>query len=176
VNVLTPISLLLLASVQAAAVEDEAQAEEEFVTSSYERAVEVGMQQCLQTTKELSEFVLDGHAHGSHDMWGTEAPNDRPFDSLIVKEYSDGDSHISMTIMPREGACDWSYTETYVVEQSCSVIREEWFGDMKYTGALRDISVALHNDEGLNVYLTPVVAGEMCLVTKREVYIQSEQP
>ncbi|MDN7124556.1 hypothetical protein J6I90_06650 [Pseudidiomarina sp. 1APP75-32.1] len=155
--------------VQEPTVTEEQQSD--YVTSSFERAQDVGVSKCLETVKSLSGVLVDEHAHGSHDMWSTDAPDERVFDSVIVKGYSDTDSHISMTVVPRDGACDWRYTETYVVEKACTVIRDDWFGEFGYLGALNETSLALSSEENVNIYLTPVVQGKMCLVSKRETYI-----
>lgn len=172
-NSLIILAFLALSAGEAPVQEPEVAEEqqEDYVTSSFERAEEVGVSQCLETVKSLSGVLVDQHAHGSHDMWGTDAPDARVFDSVIVKDYSDTDSHISMTVVPREGACDWRYTETYVVEKACTVIRDEWFGEFDYLGALNETSLVLSSAEDVNIYLTPVVQGKMCLVSKRETYI-----
>ncbi|MFC4259250.1 hypothetical protein ACFOZ5_09440 [Marinobacter lacisalsi] len=147
-------------------------AQASLATTVEDQARAAGFTNCLETTKKLADFLVKKHAHASHDFWNKEAVNERFFDSVIVKDYSDGDSHISLTIVPRGGQCDWSYTETYPVEQPCQIVREEMFGEMDYAGSLNETTMALKNGNGLNYYLTPSESGNTCLVTKREVSYQ----
>lgn len=137
-----------------------------------DQAKSAGFTQCLETTETLANFLVKDSAHASHDFWNSDNVNERFFDSLIVKDYSDGDSHISLTVVPRENKCDWSYTETYPVEQPCQVVREEMLSDFSYGGSMNKTTIMLNNDNGLYYYITPSESGKACLVTKREIFYQ----
>lgn len=141
-------------------------------TTVDDQAKSAGFTNCLDTTKTLAEFLVKQNTHASHDFWNKDFVNERFFDSLIVKNYSDGDSHISLTVIPRGKQCDWSYTETYPIEKPCQIVREEQFSQMKYGGSLNQTTMTLNNEKGLYFYLTPSETGKTCLVTKREVFYQ----
>lgn len=143
-----------------------------WATTVDEQAKSAGFTKCLETTKTLAEFLVKQNGHASHDFWNKDFVNDRFFDSLIVKDYSDGDSHISLTIIPRGKQCDWAYTETYPVEKPCQIVREESFKELKFGGSLNNTSMMLQNDNGLYFYLTPSESGNACLVTKRELFYE----
>jgi len=138
-----------------------------------DQAKGAGFTQCLETTETLANFLVGENAHASHDFWNSDNVNERFFNSLIVKDYSDGDSHISLTIVPRGNKCDWSSTETFTVEQPCQVVREEMFSEMSYGGSMNKTSLMLHKDNDLYYYLTPSESSKACLVTKREIFYQS---
>jgi hypothetical protein len=135
------------------------------------QAEKAGVKQCLAQIRELSQFVLKEHRHASHDIWSNSTPNDRPFFSFVVKGYSDGDSHVSIMVGPdKTGRCSGEWRETAYWTKSCTVVREEIFGKLKFTGNLNNSTIALQNsDDTLSVYLTPQSNGVGCLSTRREV-------
>jgi len=141
-------------------------------TSVEKQAKAIGFTACLDATKTVADFLIKKNAHSSHDIWSKKLVNERVFDSLIIKDYSDGDSHVSITVVPRGNECDWLYTETYMVEKPCQVLREERFGTLKYAGPMNTTTISLNNSKGLFLYLTPSETGRTCLVTKREVHYQ----
>ncbi|WP_027873956.1 hypothetical protein [Spongiibacter marinus] len=147
-------------------------AQSSMATTVDEQAKSAGFTNCLETTKTLAEFLVKQNAHASHDFWNKDFVNERFFSSLIIKDYSDGDSHISLTVIPRGKQCDWSYTETYPVEKPCQIVREERLSEMKYGGSLNETTMALNNEKDLYFYLTPSETGRTCLVTKREIFYQ----
>lgn len=155
------VTLLLLLVVQSS-----------MATTVGEQAKSAGFANCLETTKTLAEFLVKKNPHASHDFWNKDFVNERFFDSLIIKDYSDGDSHISLTVIPRGNQCDWSYTETYSSDKPCQIVREESFSEMKYSGSVNKTTMVLNNEKDLNFYLTPSETGKACLVTKREIFYQ----
>ena len=158
-KVVTVISLLIATSTNASTtVEDYAKTN--------------GFTQCLARTKELSEFLVKNNSYGSHDFMAKKHPNENPLNSLIVKGYSDGDSHINLSVTPlKNGKCAWSYTETSIYEQACQVVREKTFSDSKFINTLNETTIALDSGDNLYHYLTPSQSGKYCLVTKRETFI-----
>ena len=137
----------------------------------YKTAAENGIKTCLTQIRDVGNFIVKGNAHASHDFWNRDNANDRMFSSFLVKSYSDGDSHISVIVGPdKSGACYAEYNETSFWPKSCTVLREEVFSGVKFSGALKGTTTVLENPEGsVNIYMPPQNGGNSCLTTKREV-------
>ena len=138
----------------------------------YEQARDAGFKSCLETAKTLVKSLVNEDVYAAHNLWDMDSVDESFFDSMIVKYYTDGDSHISLTIVPRGEKCDWAYTESYPVEKPCKVVREEQFSQLEYSASLNENSMALVSDEGVYFYLSPSETGKTCLVTKREVFYE----
>ncbi|WP_172649446.1 hypothetical protein [Thiolapillus brandeum] len=139
--------------------------------SSYQTARKQGVKTCLEKVKEVGNFLVGDHNHASHDVWNTVDTDKRMFSSFLVKEYSDGDTHISMIVGPdATGKCFAEYNETTFWSKSCSIIREEVFSEFKFAGSMKEATIVLKNKEdSVNAYLTPQSNGNACLSTRREV-------
>lgn len=140
-------------------------------TTPYKSASENGIKTCLSRIKEVSDFVIKTNPHVSHDLWSSNNTDSRMFSSFVVRDFSDGDSHVSIIVGPdKSGKCFAEYRETNFWIKSCSVVREEVFPKLKYSGSMNDTTITLkiNSDGGLNVYLTPQNNGNSCLSTKRE--------
>jgi len=135
------------------------------------QAEKAGVRQCLSQIKELGQFVIKESRHASHDIWSTKSVDARPFSSFVVKGYSDGDSHVTLVAGPdKTGKCYGEWRETAYWPKSCTVVREEIFGKLKFSGTLSDSTIFLTNtEETLSVYLTPQSVSAGCLTTRREV-------
>jgi hypothetical protein len=145
-------------------------------TTPYQTAKQQGIRTCLSELRGVSNFIIDDHEHGSHDVWTSDATDSRMFSSFIVKGYSDGDSHVTIVVGPdKSGRCYVEYNETAFWPQSCTVIREAVFSELKYVDSLKETSVVLESKNGsVNVYLTPQNNGGACLSTKREVIYSAD--
>ena len=126
---------------------------------------------CMAQLKEVASFIVKDVDHGSHDIWNDKDADRRPFSSLIVKRFSDGDSHVSLSVGPdKSGKCSAEYNETAYWPKACSVLREEIYGEFKYHASLNESTTILRNDDkSVYVYLTPQMQGNGCLSTRREV-------
>lgn len=126
---------------------------------------------CMAQLKEVASFIVKDIDHGSHDIWHKNDADHRPFSSLIVKRFSDGDSHVSLSVGPdKSGKCSAEYNETAYWPKACSVLREETYAKFEYHGSLNGQTIILRNDdESVYVYLTPQMQGNGCLSTRREV-------
>jgi len=134
-------------------------------------AVDAKIKTCMAPLKEVASFIVKDGDHGSHDIWHEKDADSRPFFSLIVKKFSDGDSHVSFSIGPdKSGKCSAEYSETAYWPKACSVLREEVYAKYKYHASLNGTTTILRNDdETVYVYLTPQMQGNGCLSTRREV-------
>lgn len=139
-------------------------------TTVYKNAKEAGVTKCLKIIQDVSAFIIKKNKHSSHDYWSKKNVNSTAFSSFVVKDYSDGDSHISIMVVPdANNNCYAEYRETSYWNKSCSVLREEIFKDWKYKTSLKESTVLLANEKDtVHVYLTPQNNGSGCLSTKRE--------
>lgn len=139
-------------------------------TSVVNMAKESGVKRCIPNLKHISDFILDGKAHGTHSTWNQNAPDNRMYSSMSSKSYTDGNSHVSVVAaINSEGKCDTYYMETFALPNSCMKSRETTYKEMKYIGTLDDKTIVLENAGGANYYLTPQgTQNKMCLVSKRE--------
>jgi len=131
---------------------------------------EIGIKTCLAAIGSASKSHLEKADYGYHNIWATKDPDKAMFSSLVVKDYSDGDSHISIVASPRGDGCDIQWTETYVQEQACPVLCETLFRSFEFGGEVLGGSIQLTND-AMSVYLTPSESGKACLVTRRELVL-----
>lgn len=140
--------------------------------SIIERAEALGVTTCLSAVRELSTFLIGGMEYLSHDTWSTDGANEHFFSSLIIKQYTDGISHITMTVVPRGEQCDWSYTETFTTKRACSDMRAEEFGSLSEMTSPGGKNTILATNTSLFFYLTDVENGKACKVSKREMAYQ----
>jgi len=134
-------------------------------------AKKYGVQQCISKVRTVSNFLLKGaDGYGDDTNWNKKDANRRLLSFFISRGYSDGDSQINMNFAPNnKGGCDAVYTETFVSESRCSLVRETTFKTWKYRGSLNGKTLVL-NKGFAYVYLTPAgKASNLCLMTKREV-------
>ncbi|CAE6945383.1 conserved exported protein of unknown function [Pseudomonas marincola] len=137
-------------------------------------AKDAGVLTCHNIAKSMADFVLKGAPHSSHNIWSTDAPNKRMYESFTIKSYSDNNSQIVFTAAPNlVGTCDISSVETLVVSGSCLTIRDKVFKDWAYKGEAQGTAVLVNDGGGLYAYLTPQLSNSVCLVTKREVVFGS---
>lgn len=147
-----------------------AQAEEE--PTPVASAREAGVKSCMAPLKEIATYLVkDVAQHASHDLWNERSPDRRPFSSLIVKQYPDGDSHVSMIVGPdKAGQCFAEYNETAYWAKSCVVLRDEAFSKFTMHGSLNKHTTVLRNDnKTVFLYMTPQ-SDAGCLVTRREIF------
>lgn len=144
-----------------------AQAEE---TSIVNMATENGVNKCRANLKVAADFILKDKAHATHASWNSKDSDNRLYSTLTTKNYSDGDSHVTVIAAPTiSGKCDTTYVETFAMPKSCMLVREETFKSWKYKGTMNKKTLLLANDAGsVNVYLSPQ-GDNICLVSKREV-------
>jgi hypothetical protein len=88
----------------------------------------------------------------------------RNVSAVMMKDYSDGDSHITFHMNPEGNACDWSYTETYFVPSRCTETREKMIGEAEFVTGMGD--TAIYELGAVDYYLTDLKQG--CLFTKKE--------
>ncbi|MCQ4144801.1 MULTISPECIES: hypothetical protein [Vogesella] len=139
--------------------------------SPVDNAVDAKIKTCMAPLKKVASFIVKDGGHASHDIWNDKDADRRPFSSLIAKKYSDGDSHVSMSVGPdKSGRCSAEYNETAYWPKACTVLREEIYGEFKYHASLNESTTILRNDDkSVYVYLTPQMQGNGCLSTRREV-------
>lgn len=131
------------------------------VTRTY---TDAGITACKEKTRQVTNYLVDGNKESSHVFWNKNNKNNRNVNALIMKNYSDGDSHIHVTMNPEGTACDWSYVETFFVPQRCIAAKETLMSDAKYDDSMGNTSV--YTKGALTFYLTELQQG--CLISKRE--------
>lgn len=136
-----------------------------------EKAVEIGAKSCLSKVEQVADYLLEDAPHGSDTTWNNKNVDGRLLSFFVSRGYSDGDSQVNMQFAPTASGCDAVYTETFVVESQCTIVREDTFKKWKFRGSLNKKTVILQTEEGsVDIYLTPAgKKGDLCLVTKREV-------
>lgn len=139
-------------------------------TSVVDVATESGVKRCLRQLEAVSNFIIGDKAHGTHATWSSTSPDNRMYTSMTSKNYTDGNSHVSIVgAINSEGKCDTYYTETFALPKSCMMARETIYEEMDYVGTLADKTIVLKNAGGANYYLTPQgTENSICLVSKRE--------
>lgn len=125
---------------------------------------ENGVTACRDEVRKVTKFLAKDHGESSHVTWHTTQPNRRNVSAVMMKDYSDGDSHITFNMNPEGNACDWSYTETYFVPSRCTATREKMIADADFVTEMGD--TAIYELGALDYYLTDLKQG--CLVTKKE--------
>lgn len=136
------------------------------------QAVENGVVKCESAIKSTADFIIKDKAHATHSTWNSNDADNRLYASLTSKGYSDGDSHVTVIAAPTlSGKCDTTYVESFAMQKTCMVVREEVFKSWKYVGTMKKKTLILKNEGGsVNIYLSSQGAGEnLCLVTRREV-------
>lgn len=133
-------------------------------TSIEKTLTENGVTACLEEVKRVTSFLAKDHGESSHVTWHTSQPNRRNVSAVMMKDYSDGDSHIIFSMNPEGNACDWSYTETYFVPSRCTAAREKMIGDADFVTDMGD--TAIYELGAVDYYLTDLKQG--CLFTKKE--------
>lgn len=132
-----------------------------------------GVKRCIPTLELVANFMIEGKAHGTHAAWNKNSPDNRMYSSFTSKNYSDGNSHISVIgAVNSEGKCDGYYIETYVIDKACMIARETTFKEMEFVGTLQNTTIVLENAGGANYYLTPQAVPNICLVSKSETIYQ----
>jgi hypothetical protein len=123
---------------------------------------------CFETIREVSNFLIENSDHSAKSTWNLNSPDQRLFNSLIIKQYADAQTIITFNVTPTwVNTCDTSYQEIFYFNKSCAVSREEIFKAWKYNGDLKGV-LYLSNDEGnIDLYLMP--AGTGCIVVRQEV-------
>lgn len=156
-------------ALSAAASMVSAQAEE---TLPVRKADELALKKCRERIKTVADFLIESAPHGIDTTWNNKNTNGRLVSFFVSRGYSDGDSQINMQFAPNSaGGCDAVYTETFVIESPCSLVREDTLKKWKYRGSLNNATLILQNESGsVDFYLTPTgKKANLCLVTKREV-------
>lgn len=141
-------------------------------TIPQKKAEELGVKKCLATVRLVSDFYLEQASHGADATWNKNNTDGRILSFFVSRGYSDGDSQVNMQFAPNSsGGCDAVFTETYVVESTCTIVREDTFKQWKYRSSLNNKTLILQNNNGsVDVYLTPSgKRSDLCLITKREV-------
>jgi hypothetical protein len=141
-------------------------------TSVFDQAKKAGVIRCLKSLEQVSNYIIKKNKHSSHSIWAKDNVDLNGFSSFVVKEYTDGDSHVSILVVPTadKDTCFAEYNETSYWPKSCSVLREEVYKDWKYKSSLKESTVILKNDsDKVFIYLSPQNNGSACLSTRREV-------
>jgi hypothetical protein len=136
------------------------------------QARENGVRACLALINAMSDYTLEDAAHASSAVWSKDQPNRHAFVATAIRRYSDGDTHIDLVAQPNlDGKCDGTWTETYAVEKTCTVVREEWFKAFTFRETLAETTAWLNSENGnVDVFLTQAGSnGRQCLVKRREV-------
>lgn len=137
-----------------------------------QEAKRLGAKKCLKTVGLVADFYLEQASHGADTTWNKNNTDNRMLSFFVSRGYSDGDSQVNIQFAPNAaGGCDAVFTETYVIESTCTIVREDTFKAWKYRGNLNNKTLILQNsNSSVDVYLTPSgKKSDLCLVTKREV-------
>jgi hypothetical protein len=134
------------------------------------QAREAGFTTCLKMFKVASERVLKGSGHTSHGVWQGENPDKNLFTAFSVKQYADGDSHISVVAGQSEkGDCFSESRETIFIPSPCQELRDSIKDKSKETVFGENSILATLAAGGPYMYLTPLQGGKACLYTMRTV-------
>lgn len=137
-----------------------------------QKAAEVGVKKCIPVIEKISSYVIRNSAHSFDYIRNEKNVDQRMLSFFVSRSYSDGESQVSMHFAPNLlGGCDGIYTETFVVEGQCGVVREDFFKKFNYRSSLNKKTIVLENDNrNIDVFLTPAgIKSDLCLITRREI-------
>lgn len=136
-----------------------------FAQTSIEKTLDKnGVTACRDEVKQVTRFLAKENGESSHVTWNSNQPNRRNVSAVMMKNYSDGDSHITFNMNPEGNACDWSYTETFFVPSRCTAVREKMISEADFATDMGD--TAIYESGSVDYYLTDLKQG--CLFTKKE--------
>ena len=137
-------------------------------------AVRQGMEKGFRTcAAEMDRVVRDvAKDDGAHlGTWNTQAPDDRMFNTLLVRTYSDGNMLVTVTAVKNAlGKCDVTMTQAFSLPaKPCPTLRETILKGWKFFSDVGGLPVYEHPDNpSLNATLAPIgVTG--CLVVRHVV-------
>lgn len=126
--------------------------------------------QCKPQLLALAEEVIGEKPHRLHVDQPKGNQDLHPLTVVGVISYNDQDAHIQFNASPlKNGGCEVSYEEAFVLFESCIEVREQVFKKWKFIGRLSEDTFFLKHKKRLtkNATLTAVKQGTQCLVTRR---------
>lgn len=157
--------VIVVAILTVFSIVDQAKAEEEAVLSLARKA---GIVKCLPKLNEISEYLdLPKTDYNAYDSFYTKDPNNRTYNSVVIKKYNDGSTSLAMSALsPYGDSCDITLQQVFTSNSSCTETRETTLKAWKYVTTVKDV-VKLQNEKGnINFYLKPVGSG--CVAIKIE--------
>ena len=142
-----------------------------YATTSMDRIAE---QQTIPCVDELSRLAADTLKENPHRMLAQqeESGAHHLFNAFTVVQYRDRSSHVVFNAVEnKQGGCDMSVTESYILQTSCSDARHEAFSKWDFQGKMDDQTFVLENDDNQQAFLTEQFS-KLCLVTTRQTFLQ----
>ena len=128
------------------------------------------IQTCQAAIKKIAEFTIKDRTHATHSTWSTNDANHHLFTSMTILSYGQNDSHLSITASPNPaGTCDITYTETFIIDQPCTLVRSTTFQKWQKASQLNNSVLLVNSNGSVTIYLTPQLKDEACLISKKEV-------
>ena len=108
---------------------------------------EKGFTTCAESLNTVTRFLYEKESFAYLVRWNEEDSDRHTALTLTSKPYSDGTGFAAITnTQTTSGTCDATFTQVFVVEQSCTSIRETTFQDWKYYGELGGVGIPMYQD------------------------------
>lgn len=133
---------------------------------SVEALKSLGVRNCLGAVTNMTKWLYDTDDFAYLNTWHKDAADKHMSLTMTSKAYSDGTSIAAIAVAPTPaGTCDTTFSQLFVVKESCAKTRDTTFKEWKYYADLS--GTPMYEDptsESVVVALASVPNG--CLIVK----------
>ena len=129
-----------------------------------------GFSYCTPAINKVANWLVDQGA-GTLSQWKEGGNADNHVGILMAnKRYKEGNAFLHLAASKNNsGGCDITFSTTFILEQSCSSIRETTFKTWKYYGEMQGLPI-YEDPTTPNVQVNFQQTGSSCVVMKTGVF------
>lgn len=114
-----------------------AAAEDEKHYRAIDALLSLGFKTCANNASAVTKFLYDEDDFAYLNTWNQTDADKHTALTLTTKTYSDGASFATVATTPTpDGACDASFSQIFVLSESCAKLRDTTFKEWKFYGDL----------------------------------------